>query len=291
MGIIKQIVKAVDIPLGLNSTVKRTIGIKALRHLSPFLLLDDFETQPNGGFPDHAHHGQQTITYVLNGCIEHEDSAGSKGRLGPGSFQFMTAGRGIMHSERADPKAPTSGLQLWVDLDRNAKDGIAFYNDLPSSDIETVKLGSKSYVRIISGEYNDHRSRRNDLTAVWYLTFRLTRGIGVNPKWPKNWNAFVYLVDGRVRIGSDLIEKNELAVLGSEAFAEITSQDNNTHILFAAGRPLDHEIYQDGLFVETSKERLRKVKQEYGTLTGGFEHARGWTSTNGPAQATKESKS
>lgn len=283
--VVKQIIKAVELPLGINSVVQRSIGIRALRHYSPFLLLDDFKTKPSGGFPDHAHHGQQTITYVLKGAIKHEDSTGSVGELGPGSLQFMTAGRGIMHSERASADEATEGIQLWVDLDRKAKDMQSFYKDLPSEDVTVVDLGGNSRVRLFSGEFQGHKAKQENLTTAWYMGFHLQNEMKVTPKWPDGWRAFLYVVDGKIRVGTDDIDSKHIALLdepSSRDDATITSLSENTHVLFAAGKPLEQAIYQDGLFVESSKERLKETARQFKEFSGGFEHAKGWKSESGP---------
>src|SRR5277367_2337066 len=126
---------------GAGAVVRRSVGTPKLRHLTPFLMLDHFRVPPGAGFPDHPHRGQETITYLLTGGIDHEDFAGNKGTIGPGDLQFMTAGRGIMHAEMPVQNKDGSanvGMQLWVDLPQELKSCEPRYRDLRSEEIPTV---------------------------------------------------------------------------------------------------------------------------------------------------------
>lgn len=146
---------------GVGAKVRRSIGSQELRNFTPFLMLDHFNVSPPAGFPDHPHHGQETITYVLGGMIAHEDFTGSRGVLRPGDLQFMTAGKGIIHSEipvELESGAPSVGLQLWVDLPMQLKDCEPRYRDLLNNEIPSVQPKAGLEVRVISGESYGVRS-------------------------------------------------------------------------------------------------------------------------------------
>src|SRR5690606_1923782 len=143
---IQKVVKALSQSEGAGARVRRSIGTPQLRNLSPFLMLDHFTIAEGAGFPDHPHRGQETITYLLSGSVDHEDFAGNAGTIGPGDLQFMTAGRGIVHAEMPGKqatedgkKAENTGMQLWVDLPKELKFCEPRYRDLKATEIPLAK--------------------------------------------------------------------------------------------------------------------------------------------------------
>ena len=147
---------AVEQSEGVGARVRRSIGTPQLRNFSPFLMLDHFTSSPGSGFPDHPHRGQETITYMLQGAFDHEDFVGNAGIIEAGDLQFMTAGKGIMHSEmpRQSPDGtPTVGMQLWVDLPQKLKKCEPRYRDLRAKEIPNVDIDEgKVHIKIISGQ-------------------------------------------------------------------------------------------------------------------------------------------
>ncbi|KAF4972391.1 hypothetical protein FSARC_1050, partial [Fusarium sarcochroum] len=153
---IRKVFLAVEQSEGAGARVRRSIGTPQLRNFSPFLMLDHFSVKPGAGFPDHPHRGQETITYLLQGGMDHEDFAGNRGTLSAGDLQFMTAGKGIMHAEMPQQNADGSanvGLQLWVDLPKELKACEPRYRDLRGSEIPIANVDDdKVTVKVISGQ-------------------------------------------------------------------------------------------------------------------------------------------
>lgn len=147
---------AIEQSEGAGARVRRSIGTPQLRNFSPFLLCDNFTVENGAGFPDHPHIGIETITYLLEGAIDHEDFTGKAGTIEPGDLQFMTAGRGIMHAEMPRQNSDGSanvGLQLWVDLPKELKSCEPRYRDLKAAEIPSVDVDNdKVHIKVISGQ-------------------------------------------------------------------------------------------------------------------------------------------
>ena len=205
---IRQVVLAVEQAEGAGARVRRSIGTAALRSLSPFLMLDYFSIKPGSGFPDHPHRGQETITYLLRGGVDHEDFAGNRGTLDAGDLQFMTAGRGIVHAEmpRQNPDGSANvGLQLWVDLPRELKSCEPRYRDLRAAEIPSVDVDDgRATVKVISGQSHGVDSVKDlAYTPVWILDVTLRPGAKVTQPLPQGWTAFAFTLEGNTFFGKD----------------------------------------------------------------------------------------
>lgn len=203
---IRQAFLAVEQSEGAGAHVRRSIGTAKLRNLSPFLMLDHFSVAPGAGFPDHPHRGQETITYLLQGAVDHEDFAGNSGTIEAGDLQFMTAGRGIMHAEmpRQNPDGSANvGMQLWVDLPEKLKKCEPRYRDLRASEIPKIELdGGKVSVKIISGKSHGTESAQElAYTPVWIFDISIKPGGGITQLLPSGWNAFAYTLAGSTAFG------------------------------------------------------------------------------------------
>ena len=186
--------------------MRRSIGTAKLRNFSPFLMLDHFTIHPGAGFPDHPHRGQETITYLLEGAVDHEDFAGNKGTIEAGDLQFMTAGRGIMHAEmpRQNPDGSANvGMQLWVDLPQKLKKCEPRYRDLRAKEIPTIKVNDdKVTIKIISGQSHGTDSVKDlAYTPVWIFDIIIKPGGKVTQELPIGWNAFAYTLQGDTMFG------------------------------------------------------------------------------------------
>ena len=191
---------------GMGARVRRSIGTPNLRNFSPFLMLDHFSVSPGAGFPDHPHRGQETITYMLSGVADHEDFAGNKGTIETGDLQFMTAGRGIVHSEMPRPNddgSPAVGMQLWVDLPENLKLVEPRYRDLRAKEIPTITVDNdKVIVKIISGKSHGTDSVKDlAYTPVWIFDVIIRPGGKISQDLPEGWNAFAYTLEGSTNFG------------------------------------------------------------------------------------------
>ncbi|KAF3766279.1 hypothetical protein M406DRAFT_257621 [Cryphonectria parasitica EP155] len=284
---------AVETAEGAGARVRRSIGTPQLRNFSPFLMLDHFNVKPGAGFPDHPHRGQETITYMLSGAFDHEDFAGNAGRIHAGDLQFMTAGRGIVHSEMPAPESPdgeaNTGLQLWVDLPRELKKCEPRYRDLRAAEIPKAEADDgKVSVKVISGKSQGVDSVQDlAYTPVWLLDVTVRPGGTLAQEVPKGFNAFVYTLEGTTRFGA---EKKEVGRYHNVVFEEegdliVAENDKDSaqdaRFVIVAGQILDQPVVQYGPFVVTSREEVMEAMFDYQTHSNGFERAEGWASEIG----------
>jgi redox-sensitive bicupin YhaK (pirin superfamily) len=300
---ISRVIRAIEQAEGAGARVRRSIGTSPLPRLNPFLMLDHFSIRPGAGFPDHPHRGQETITYVLEGAVDHEDFAGNRGTIEAGDLQFMTAGRGIMHAEMPRQNRDGSanvGLQLWVDLPRKLKMCEPRYRDLRAAEIPTATTdGGRVRVKVISGQSQGVDSVKDlAYTPVWLLDVEIQPGGRVEQPVPAGWNAFAYTLDGTVvfgRPGGDgpgeqqqqqaAVEQYHTVVFepaGEAVFAEVKADaEKSSRFVLVAGAPLEQEVVQHGPFVVNSQKEVYQAFMDYQTHSNGFERADGWESEIG----------
>lgn len=204
---IRQAFLAIEQSEGAGARVRRSIGTPRLRNFSPFLMLDHFTVAPGAGFPDHPHRGQETITYLLQGAVDHEDFAGNSGTIESGDLQFMTAGRGIMHAEMPRQNKDGSanvGMQLWVDLPEKLKKCEPRYRDLRAAEIPNIEVDDKKVkIKIISGQSHGTDSVQElAYTPVWIFDITIKPGGKVTQPLPVGWNAFAYTLQGSTTFGT-----------------------------------------------------------------------------------------
>lgn len=291
---IRQVFLAIEQAEGAGARVRRSIGTPKLRNLSPFLMLDHFTIGKGAGFPDHPHRGQETITYLLSGGVDHEDFAGNKGTIGPGDLQFMTAGRGIMHAEMPHENpdgSPNVGMQLWVDLPQKLKMCEPRYRDLRANEIPIAKTDEgRVTIKVISGQSHGVDSVRDlAYTPVWILDITIQPGGRVSQPLPQGWNAFIYTLSGETVFGSNdstrIVKEFHNVVFEQQGdFVEASVPDNvdsEARFLIVAGQPLDQKVVQYGPFVLNSQEEVYQAMLDYQTASNGFEKTRGWQSEIG----------
>lgn len=279
---------------GAGARVRRSIGTPNLRNLSPFLMLDHASVSPGAGFPDHPHRGQETITYMLNGAVDHEDFAGNKGTIETGDLQFMTAGRGIMHAEMPRPNpdgTPNVAVQLWVDLPEKLKMVEPRYRDLRASEIPQITVDEgKVVIKIISGQSHGTDSVQElAYTPVWIFDIIIKPGGSVTQPLPVGWNAFAYTLKGSTAFGSGsdqtTVAKYYNVVFKQEGDSVSAAVDKDAEedgqFLLVAGLPLDQKVVQYGPFVLNSQEQVYQAMLDYQSHTNGFERAKGWKSEIG----------
>ncbi|KAF8388503.1 hypothetical protein HHK36_027176 [Tetracentron sinense] len=186
---------------GDGAVVRRSIGRIELKSLDPFLLLDEFTVSAPAGFPDHPHRGFETVTYMLQGAFTHQDFGGHKGTIRTGDVQWMTAGRGIVHSEMPVEEGTQRGLQLWINLSSKDKMIEPRYQDLLHEDIKKAEKDGVE-VRVIAGESMGVQSPVYTRTPTMYLDFTLRPGAQLQQSIPESWNSFVYIIEGEGLFGS-----------------------------------------------------------------------------------------
>jgi len=252
---------------GAGVRMTRVIATPELDHFDPFLLLDEFRSDdPNdyiAGFPDHPHRGFETVTYMLAGLMKHSDNKGNSGTLGPGSVQWMTAGRGIVHSEMPQQENGLMwGFQLWVNLPATDKMCEPRYQDIPASDVPAVKIGAGATAKIIAGELEGTRGPVEDVTTEpLYVDVHIDQGGEVTVPTPISHNAFVYVYEGGVTIVADqsqTISRGEIALLGAGDQLTVTA-DEKSRFITVAGRPLNEPIARYGPFVMNTEDEIRQA--------------------------------
>lgn len=258
---------------GAGVTVYRSIGLPALRHLDPFLLLDHFGSddpdQYIAGFPDHPHRGFVTFTYMLNGHMLHRDSMGNAGDLRAGGAQWMRAGSGVIHSEMPQQTAGLMrGFQLWINLPAAQKMSEPAYQEFPPEAIPEISAPGR-HVRILIGEYSGVRGPiEDDTTEVQYLDVRLDGSTRFEHVLPREHTAFVYVFEGEARVGGALLPVHTLAVLSPGEQVQIAGGAGGARFILVSGRPLREPVVQYAPFVMNTREEIEQAIRDYraGTL-------------------------
>ncbi|MFZ5438967.1 MAG: pirin family protein [Myxococcota bacterium] len=251
---------------GAGVALRRALGHRGLGMFDPFLMLDEFRSDdPNdylAGFPDHPHRGFETVTWMLEGAMEHRDSVGNHGRLGPGAAQWMTAGRGIVHSEM--PKQERGlmwGFQLWVNLPAAKKFTAPRYQDVPPASVPRVALEQAS-LRVIAGTAEGQPGPVTHIDVEPLFVDLSLEGGRVSLPLQAGHNAFLYVADGAVHVGPQRTEvaQGSLATLTR---GEVLHLEGHGHALVFAGRPLGEPVARWGPFVMNTDDELRQAIDDY----------------------------
>ncbi|MBX6324097.1 MAG: pirin family protein [Rhodospirillaceae bacterium] len=257
---------------GAGVRLTRIIGQPALPELDPFLLLDEFRADDPaayiGGFPDHPHRGFETVTYMLAGRMRHRDNKGNEGLLGPGDVQWMTAARGIVHSEMPEQQDGLMwGYQLWLNLPARLKMGEAGYRDIPAAAIPTVELGSGASARLIAGRLGEAAGPvTGGPTDPLYVDLRLPAEAAVELPVPAGHAAFAYVYEGAGRLGTVQpveVPRGRLAVLGDGARLRVASGMAPCRLLVIAGRPLGEPVARYGPFVMNTEAEIHQAFADF----------------------------
>jgi redox-sensitive bicupin YhaK (pirin superfamily) len=268
---VRKVVTAQEASEGAGVRIRRSIGTPELDHLDPFLLLDEFKSdQPSdyvAGFPDHPHRGFETVTYMLAGSMEHRDHKGNQGNLVAGSVQWMTAGRGIIHSEmpRQD-RGLMWGFQLWVNLPARDKMTEPRYQDIPPGRIPEVGAGGGASVRVIAGERDGVKGPVVGVaTQPLYLDVRIPAGGAFAQELPPHHAAFAYVFEGEAELGGGpgapgaRVGAGRLAVLGEGERATAGAGDAGARLLLVAAAPLREPVARYGPFVMNTREEIAQA--------------------------------
>jgi hypothetical protein len=263
---------------GAGFSVRRPFPGRAVDHLDPFLLLDEMgptELRPGEakGAPDHPHRGFETVTYLLAGELEHRDSHGNAGRLGPGDVQWMTAGAGVVHSELPTARLLAEGgrmhgFQLWVNLPRAAKGARPRYQDLRAGRIPVVRSADgKVTVRVVAGEALGAAAPTRTHTPILYLHVSLAPDGRLEQPVPEGFTALAYVFDGEARLGRErrVARAGDLVVLErgpGPAVAE-AGGDRGAELLLLAAEPLREPIARYGPFVMTTEAEIAEAISDY----------------------------
>ena len=277
---VARVIRARDTSDGAGVRLKRSLGSYELPELDPFLLLDEFRSDdPNdylAGFPDHPHRGFETVTYMLAGHMEHRDHMGNRGDLAAGSVQWMTAGRGIIHSEMPRQEAGLMwGFQLWVNLPAKDKMTAPRYQDIPPEDVPEVVLpNGAGTVRVVAGSYDGTAGAVSGIaTDPLYLDLRLEPNAKLDVPVPAGHRALAYVYGGEARLGAETgtrLSSGQLGVLDDGNSLALRSGDAGARMLLIAGKPLNEPIVRHGPFVMNTKEQIVQAVRDYqsGKLLG-----------------------
>ena len=256
---------------GAGVHLTRLLGTNELPYLDPFLLLDEIRSDDPSdyiaGFPDHPHRGFETVTYMLAGRMRHRDNKGNSGLLGPGSVQWMTAGRGIVHSELPEQEDGLMwGFQLWVNLPASEKLSEPRYQDIPAQEIPEVtpELGVRA--RIVAGQFGGATGPVQGVsTDPIFLDLMFDADKSVLVPLPKKYNAFVYVYEGSLRVGSRPlpVERDQLAVLSSGSHIDLGGGASGGRIILVAGRPCNEPVARYGPFVMNTEEEIHQAFNDY----------------------------
>jgi hypothetical protein len=270
------IARAWDVPVrageGPHLKVGQVLPPGNWKAFDPFLIMaEDWFQQ--GTFDFHPHRGIETVTFVLEGKLKHEDNHGGYGVLEPGDVQWMTAGRGIIHSEDPLPGETVHSLQLWVNLPADRKMTEPAYQDLKSADMP-VRREPGALIRVFSGTSGDAAAPTRNQVPVTYLELSLEAGASVEQELPGDYNGFIYVLQGRGRFGKDETAggPNQVLWLGPAGDAAnsriVIRADEPMRAILAAGRPIREPVAAYGPFVMNTMDEIMQAFEDY--QSGGF---------------------
>lgn len=264
---VSQLVIGLQTTDGAGVQLKRILGSPELNYLDPFLLFDEFRNDSSdayiGGFPNHPHRGFETVTYMKQGRMRHRDSVGNEGLLTPGSVQWMTAGRGIIHSEMPEQEDGLMwGYQLWVNLPKKLKMTKPRYQDIPQENIPLYEKDGLR-VRVIAGKYGDVSAVAETNIEIHYLDVDLRKDSVFEHNLPKSFQGFIYVYEGDAVIGETLVKRNTLGVLSEGEKIQISASAGESSFLLIAGEPLNEPIERGGPFVMNTKGEVIQAFADY----------------------------
>jgi redox-sensitive bicupin YhaK (pirin superfamily) len=273
---VTRVVKAVETTEGGGFRVRRPFPIPGHDMADPFLLLDEMGPVSHGpgeavGAPDHPHRGFETVTYILEGGVEHRDSRGGGGIIGPGDTQWMTAGDGLVHSEMPTEAllrdgGRMHGFQLWVNLPRDAKRKPPAYQDIRADGVAKASLADgRGILRVIAGEIGGVAGPGQTHTPIVYGHVSLQSETETTLTWDSDLTALVYVFGGSARIGAEdlLVEHGTLVLLGAGEAVRLRTDVEGVEALLLGGRPLDEPVARHGPFVMNTRAEILEAIDDF----------------------------
>ena len=256
---------------GAGVRINRVLTQNLQRRLDPFLMLDQFGSDKPGdyiaGFPEHPHRGFETVTYMLHGSMRHRDSFGNEGVVTDGGVQWMTAGRGVAHSEMPEQtEGLMEGFQLWLNLPAKDKMRAPWYRDIPAAELPRVATAEGVAVTVIAGEtLGVAGAVQRESTEPLYLDIHLPAGSSHAQPVPASHNAFLYVYRGSVELEGQTVGSGQMAILANDAGADGVRLRAGTDakLVLIAGRPLNEPIAQYGPFVMNSQAEIFQAVEDF----------------------------
>jgi hypothetical protein len=266
---VKKIIDPISTSDGAGVKLKRSIGVEP-NYFDPFLMLDEFGSENKddyiAGFPSHPHRGIETVTYMLEGEFEHEDSTGAKGRMSSGDVQWMKTGGGIIHSEMpAMSEGRLHGFQLWINMPAKFKMNKPEYIYIDAKQMQ-VKKDDEKKIKIIAGKFENVEGpvKGHNIEPI-YFDVELKKDKEFNFKLPLTHNSFIYLIDGEIKIGDishDKVIGSTLIILANGEKLNIKGNTNSKFLLIS-GKPIGEPIARGGPFVMNTKQEILKAVEDY----------------------------
>lgn len=271
---LQTVIPAVAAADGAGVRLYRSLGSQQGQRFDPFLMLDEFFSDDPGdyiaGFPSHPHRGFETVTYMLDGHMRHEDSFGNRGDLGPGDVQWMTAARGIIHSEMPQQESGRlRGFQLWINLPAKEKMKPAAWQDIAAARIPVLPLVGGGEARVIAGTFEQDGLRHAGpigglSTEPWYFDLRLPAGATLQVPLPLGHHAFLYLYEGAAVVGRDQpLPVRAASLLTDGDSIDLRAGAAGARLLLLAGKPIGEPVVQYGPFVMNSREEIEQAIADY----------------------------
>ena len=267
---VSKIIEPIPTTDGAGVKLKRSIGTPLINYLDPFLMLDEFGSENKddyiGGFPPHPHRGIETVTYMLSGNFEHEDSTGAKGKMSSGDVQWMKTGGGIIHSEMpAMSEGKLHGFQLWINMPAKLKMSKPEYIYIDAQQMKVHKDSEKK-IKIIAGKFGNVEGpvKGHNIEPI-YFDVELKKDKEFNFKLPSAHNSFIYLIEGEIKIGDknhDKISGSTLIILANGEKLNIKGNTNSKFLLIS-GKPIGEPIARGGPFVMNTKQEILKAVEDY----------------------------
>ena len=275
--VVQEVIRAMPASDGAGVKLMRSLGQSNAARLDPFLMLDCFSSEEASdyiaGFPAHPHRGFETVTYMLDGHMRHEDHLGHVGELKSGGAQWMTAGRGIIHSEMPQQESGRMrGFQLWINLPAAEKMKPAGYRDIQADQIPVAELAGGGKVKVVAGTSHGVIGPIDGVsTQPLMIDVDLPEGQSFTQDLPEGHNAFIYPYEGKLAIAGQLLGTNQAGILSPGAEVEISAHDGPAKFLLLAAKPLREPVVQYGPFVMNSREEIEQAIHDY--QTGHFVEA------------------
>jgi redox-sensitive bicupin YhaK (pirin superfamily) len=267
---LERVILSVPASDGAGVKLRRSLGASQLARHDPFLMLDEFYSDdPNdylAGFPSHPHRGFETVTYMLDGHMQHRDSGGNTGDLGPGDVQWMTAARGLVHSEMPQQtEGRMRGFQLWLNLPAAEKMRPPAYRDIPAAQVPVVPVEHGS-VKVIAGRFDGIAGAvEGGSTDPHYWDIHLAPGAVFEAGVPADYNAFLYAYEGEVRVGKKgrALPRRAAGLLSGGDAVRLEAGSEVARVLLLAGRPIGEPVVQYGPFVMNTREEIEQAIADF----------------------------